>query len=113
MWSKQRIDEEKLMKAVVGETVVAEAASEAVVSIEGNAYFPPDSVAVGALRNSPTPYICPWKGRAQYHDVVVGETVLRDGAWSYPNIKESAATRVGRDFSGYVAFDAGKVRIEN
>jgi hypothetical protein len=50
------------MKAVVGETVVAEAASEAVISIEGNAYFPPDSVAVCALRNSPTPYICPWKG---------------------------------------------------
>lgn len=68
------------MKAVVGETVVAEAASEAVISIEGNAYFSPDSVVVGALRNSPTPYICPWKGRAQYHDVVVGETVLRDGA---------------------------------
>ncbi|MGV9348105.1 DUF427 domain-containing protein [Streptomyces spiralis] len=101
------------MKAVVGETVVAEAASEAVVSIEGNAYFPPDSVAAGALRNSPTPYTCPWKGRAQYHDVVAGESVLRDAAWSYPNIKESAATRVGRDFSGYVAFDPRQVRIEN
>jgi Domain of unknown function (DUF427) len=62
MWSKQRIDEEKLIKAVVGETVVAEAASEAVVSIEGNAYFPPDSVAVDALRNSSTPYIAPGRG---------------------------------------------------
>jgi uncharacterized protein (DUF427 family) len=113
MWSRQRIDEEKLMKAVVGEAVVAEVGSEAVVNIEGNTYFPPGSVAVGALRSSPTPYICPWKGRAQYHDVVVGETVLRDGAWSYPNIKVSAATRVGRDFSGYVAFDVGQVRIEN
>jgi uncharacterized protein (DUF427 family) len=65
MWSRQRIDEEKLMKAVVGEAVVAEVGSEAVVNVEGNTYFPPDSVAVGALRNSPTPYICPWKGRAQ------------------------------------------------
>lgn len=101
------------MKAVVGETVVAEAASEAVVTIEGNVYFPPDSVAPGTLRDSPTPYTCPWKGRAQYHDVVVGEMALRDGAWSYPNINESAATRVGRDFSGYVAFDVRQVRIEN
>ncbi|MCX4617813.1 DUF427 domain-containing protein [Streptomyces mirabilis] len=101
------------MKAVVGETVVAEAVSEAVVSIEGNIYFRPDSVAAGALRDSPTPYTCPWKGRAQYHDVVVGKMALRDGAWSYPNIKESAATRVGRDFSGYVAFDVRQVRIEN
>ncbi|WP_328890182.1 DUF427 domain-containing protein [Streptomyces sp. NBC_01527] len=101
------------MKAVVGATVVAEAASEAVVSIEGNVYFPPDSVAAGALRDSPTPYTCPWKGRAQYHDVLVGEITLRDGAWSYPNIKESASSRVGRDFSGYVAFDVRQVRIEN
>ncbi|WP_427168897.1 DUF427 domain-containing protein (plasmid) [Streptomyces sp. C1-1] len=101
------------MKALVGETVVAEAASEAVVRIEGNTYFPPGSVTADTLRDSPTPYICPWKGKAQYHDVVAGETVLRDGAWSYPNIKESAVTRVGRDFSGYVAFDAREVRIEN
>ncbi|MFD1276344.1 hypothetical protein ACFQ51_45455 [Streptomyces kaempferi] len=43
---------------------------------------------------------------------MVGEITLRDGAWSYPNIKESAASRVGRDFSGYVAFDARQVRIE-
>ncbi|MEU1622057.1 DUF427 domain-containing protein [Streptomyces sp. NPDC008238] len=100
------------MKAVVGETVVAEAESEAVIRIEGNVYFPPDSIAAGALRESPTPYTCPWKGRAQYHDVVAGETEVRDGAWSYPDIKESAVSRVGRDFSGYVAFDARQVRIE-
>ncbi|WCD94220.1 DUF427 domain-containing protein [Streptomyces sp. HUAS 31] len=101
------------MKALVGDSVVAEAASDAVVRIEGNTYFPLDSVTVDALRDSPTPYTCPWKGRAQYHDVVAGETVLRDGAWSYPNIKGSAVTRVGRDFSGYVAFDAREVVIEN
>ncbi|WP_327592695.1 DUF427 domain-containing protein [Streptomyces chartreusis] len=101
------------MKALVGDTVVAEAASDAVVHIEGNTYFPPDSVTAHALSGSPTQYTCPWKGRAQYHDVVVGETVLRDGAWSYPNIKGSAATRVGRDFSGYVAFDAREVVVKN
>ncbi|MEV0186774.1 DUF427 domain-containing protein [Streptomyces sp. NPDC050625] len=101
------------MKALVGDIVVAEASSDAVVRIEGNTYFPPDSVTADALRDSPTPYTCPWKGKAQYHDVVAGATVLRDGAWSYPDIKESAVTRVGRDFSGYVAFDARAVRIEN
>lgn len=62
MWSRQRIDEEKLMKAVVGEAVVAEVGSEAVVNIEGNTYFPPDSVAVGALRNSPPPTSAPGRG---------------------------------------------------
>jgi uncharacterized protein (DUF427 family) len=101
------------MKALVGETVVAEAASDEVVGVEGNVYFPADSVAAGVLRNSPTPYTCPWKGIAQYHDVLVGETVLKDGAWSYPDIKESAVARVGRDFGGYVAFDSRQVRIES
>ncbi|WP_147943631.1 DUF427 domain-containing protein [Microbispora sp. CSR-4] len=101
------------MRAVVGETVVAEAADDAVVRIEGNVYFPPDSVVAGTLRDSPTPYTCPWKGKAQYHDVLAGETVLSDGAWSYPGIKESAAARGGRDFIGYVAFDRRQVRIES
>jgi uncharacterized protein (DUF427 family) len=101
------------MKALVGETVVAEAASDEVVGVEGNVYFPADSVAAGVLRNSSTPYTCPWKGIAQYHDVLVGETVLKDGAWSYPDIKESAVARVGRDFGGYVAFDSRQVRIES
>lgn len=101
------------MQALVGQTVVAESASDEVVRMEGNVYFPPDSVAAGVLRNSPTRYTCPWKGRAQYHDILVGETVVRDGAWSYPDITESAAVRVGRDFSGYVAFDARQVRTES
>ncbi|MFF0305754.1 DUF427 domain-containing protein [Streptomyces sp. NPDC004562] len=101
------------MKALIGEAVLAEAANDAVVRIEGNIYWPPDSVTADVLRGSPTPYTCPWKGRAKYYDVVAGGTMLRDVAWSYPDLKESAVTRVGRDFSGYVAFDASEVRIEN
>ncbi|MEV8092300.1 DUF427 domain-containing protein [Streptomyces nigra] len=101
------------MKVLIGDTVLAEAANDTVVRIEGNAYWPPGSVTAGVLRDSPTPYACPWKGRAKYYDVVAGETVLRDVAWSYPDLKKSAVTRVGRDFSGYVAFDAREVTIEN
>jgi uncharacterized protein (DUF427 family) len=100
------------MKALVGEAVVAEAPIEDIVHVEGNAYFPPDSVVPGALRDSPTPYTCPWKGAAQYHDVLVGDRVLKDGAWSYPNLSDYATARVARDFSGYVAFDPRQVRIE-
>lgn len=101
------------MKAIVGEIVVAEAAGDEVVRVEGNAYFPWDSVAAGVLHNSPTPYTCPWKGVAQYHDVQAGDVVLKDGAWSYPHITDYAADRVGIDFSGYVAFDPRQVRIES
>lgn len=101
------------MKAVVGETVVAEAPIEDVVGVEANAYFPPDAVKVGVLRDSPTQYTCPWKGDARYHDVVVGENVLTDAAWSYPHLTQFAKERVGRDFSGYVAFDTRQIRLES
>jgi uncharacterized protein (DUF427 family) len=102
-----------MVRAMVGETVMAEAPIEAVVGIEGNAYFPPDSVVDGVLRDSPTQYTCPWKGAALYHDVLAGTTVLHDAAWSYPEITRFAKERVGRDFSGYVAFDGRHVRIES
>jgi uncharacterized protein (DUF427 family) len=101
------------MKAVVDGTVVAEAPTADTVQVEGNAYFPPTSLKAGALRDSSTPYTCPWKGKAQYHDVLIDDTVLRDAAWSYPGLLASAVDRVGRDFAGYVAFDTRQVRIED
>ena len=92
------------MKAVVGDTVIAEAPREDLVSIEGNWYFPPSSVVDGALEQSPTPYTCPWKGEAQYFVVEADGRRLPDRAWSYPTPYPSAFDRVGKDFSGYVAF---------
>lgn len=100
------------MKAVVGETVIAEAPFEDVVGVEGNAYFPPDSVVEGVLRQNATQYTCGWKGEASYYDLIVGDLVLADGAWSYPTLSQFAVERVGHDFSGYVAFDTRQVRIE-
>lgn len=102
-----------MVRAVIDGAVVAEAPAEMVIGIEGNAYFPADAVVEGILRDSPTPYMCPWKGTAQYHDLVVGEMVVRDGAWSYPQITQFAKERVGRDFSGYVAFDGRYAQIES
>jgi uncharacterized protein (DUF427 family) len=92
------------MKAMLGDVVIAEAAKEDLISIEGNWYFPPDSVKNGFLVDSPTPYTCPWKGEAQYFGVKDGETVLQDRAWSYPNPYSTAFDRVGKDFGNYVAF---------
>ncbi len=95
------------MRAVIDGTIVAEAPPERLIKIEGNWYFPPDSVADGALIDSPTPYTCPWKGVCQYHSVIVDGEVHADAAWSYPEPKSSAIERVGADFSGYVAFSPG------
>ena len=96
------------MRATIEGTVIAEAAEDELVEIEGNWYFPPSAVTPGALTQSPTPYTCPWKGAAQYFDVVTPDgTTTKDGAWSYPELKPSAVERVGRDFAGYVAFARG------
>ncbi|WP_327287520.1 DUF427 domain-containing protein [Streptomyces sp. NBC_01198] len=93
------------MQAVLDGTVLADADEADVVSIEGNWYFPPETVTPQALSKSDTPYTCPWKGRAQYFDVQAADTRHADAAWSYPEPASSAIDRVGRDFSGYVAFD--------
>lgn len=92
------------MRALLGDRVIAQAPREELISIEGNWYFPPSGVDFSLLAESPTPYTCPWKGECQYYSVLARETVLDDRAWSYPTPYPSAFDRVGRDFSGYVAF---------
>ena len=92
------------MKAVLNDTVIAEAPEEDLIHIEGNWYFPPASVDSNLLVASDTPYICPWKGECQYFSVKHGETLLQDRAWSYPTPFPSSFKRVGKDYSGYVAF---------
>lgn len=92
------------MKAVLNGTVIAEAPKEDLISIEGNWYFPPSSVKSELLTDSATPYTCPWKGKCQYFSVQDGDTLLQDRAWSYPNPIPSSFERVGKDYSGYVAF---------
>ena len=95
------------MRATVDGTVIAEAPESELVRIEGNWYFPPSAVKDGALSRSATPYTCPWKGAAQYWDVITPSGSTKDGAWSYPEPKPSAVDRVGTDFGGYVAFSPG------
>ncbi len=88
------------MKALLDGTVIAEADEADLIRIEGNWYFPPASIVGDSLVESPTEYTCPWKGEAQYFTVDGHE----DNAWSYPKPYPTAIERVGKDFSGYVAF---------
>jgi uncharacterized protein (DUF427 family) len=67
--------------------------------VEGNVYFPPESVKADLLRPSDTHTVCYWKGTASYYDVVVGEQVNRDAAWYYPETLDAA-----KNVEGYVAF---------
>ena len=59
------------------------ATSDEIVIVEGNAYFPMDSVPDGVLQPSATTSVCPWKGVASYYDVHLDDQVIPDGAWTY------------------------------
>jgi uncharacterized protein (DUF427 family) len=67
------------------------AASDATVMVEGNHYFPPDSIDRSLLQPSERTSFCPWKGTAAYFDVVVDGKVNSAAAWTYPDPKEKAA----------------------
>lgn len=77
------------MKAVWKNQVIAE--SEDTVVIEGNHYFPRESVRTEFLRDSSTTSVCPWKGTASYHSLEVEGETNADAAWYYPDPKDAAA----------------------
>src|SRR5438309_10448722 len=60
------------------------------VVVEGNHYFPADSINRKNFRESETRTICHWKGEANYYDIVVGEEVNKGAAWYYPEPKDGS-----------------------
>jgi len=76
-------------KAIWNGTVIAE--SEETVVVEGNHYFPPDSVNRDYLQDSQTQTTCPWKGEASYYHVMVNGELNADAAWYYPDPKSKAS----------------------
>lgn len=93
------------MKAMWNNQIIAE--SDKTIVIEGNHYFPVDSVHKEFLIDSDTHTTCPWKGEASYYTVKVGEKVNPDAAWFYPTPKNGSIEIVGDDFSNYIAFWRG------
>ncbi len=92
------------MKAVWNEQILAQ--SDETIVIEGNHYFPPESVQREFFQESRKTSTCPWKGLASYYDVVVGDNRNSDAAWYYPKPKDAA-----KEITGYVAFWKG-VNVE-
>lgn len=74
--------------------------------VEGNVYFPPETIDPQYFRASSTHTICPWKGVASYYTVEVAGQVNTDAAWYYPDPKPAAA-----NIKGYIAFWHG-VKVE-
>lgn len=85
------------MRAIYNNQIIAESVHTSVV--EGNHYFPPDSVRKEFLTESGTHTTCPWKGVASYYHVVVNGEKADDAAWCYPDPRPLA-----EGIKGYIAF---------
>jgi len=88
------------MKAIWNNQVIAE--SNETVVVEGNHYFPKESIKQEFFKDSPTNTVCPWKGTASYLSLDVEGSENPDAAWFYPQPSELA-----KNIKDYVAFWKG------
>lgn len=88
------------MKAIWNGATLAD--SENTVVVEGNHYFPADSINTEFFKPSQTHTVCGWKGTADYYDVVVDGKTNSDAAWFYPAPKDDA-----KEIAGHIAFWKG------
>ena len=88
------------MQAIWNREVIAESTDTVVV--EGNHYFPVESVNMKFMKPSDNHTTCPWKGEASYYSIEVGGEKNIDAAWYYSEPKEAAS-----NIKGYVAFWKG------
>ena len=82
-----------------GQTI---ADSDDTVVVEGNHYFPADSLNMDFFESSTHTSVCGWKGKASYYDVVVDGKRNQNAAWVYRDTKPRA-----KNIEGYVAFWKG------
>lgn len=88
------------MRALWNGTLLAE--SDDTVVVEGNHYFPPESLVRERFAASERTSRCPWKGKASYLHVEAGGRRLPDAAWCYPR-----PWPLARRIRGRVAFGDG------
>lgn len=86
-----------MMRAMWNGVVLAETPRTKVV--EGNHYFPPESLNREYFTDSPSKSLCPWKGVARYYTVIVDGVPNPDAAWYY-----SHPTFLARRIKNHVAF---------
>jgi len=89
-----------MAKATWESAVLAD--SSKTIEIEGNQYFPPDSINREFFQQSSQHSTCPWKGIASYYDLVVDGKRNAGAAWYYPDPKPEAT-----QIKNYVAFWKG------
>lgn len=85
------------MKAIWNGKILAESNNTEVV--EGNHYFPPESINKEYFKESSHSTVCPWKGDASYYHIKVDGETNENAAWYYPAPKDAA-----RQIKDHVAF---------
>ena len=91
------------MKATWNGATLAE--SDDTIVVEGNHYFPADSIAADCFLDSDTHTTCPWKGVASYKTIVVAGERNEDAAWFYPRPMDADYSgRTPGEFAGRFAF---------
>ena len=94
-----------MTKAIWNGAIIAE--SDDTIVVEGNHYFPPNSINREYFRENNRHSICPWKGKASYYDLEVDGQVNHSAAWYYPSPKPAA-----QQIEDHIAFWRG-VRVES
>lgn len=89
-----------MAKAMWNGVVLAE--SDKTEVVEGNQYFPADSVNREYFKETSTHTTCPWKGLASYYTIEVNGKENKDAAWYYPAPKDAA-----KQIKDHVAFWKG------
>lgn len=88
------------MQAYWNNQLIAE--SEETIKVEGNSYFPPESLNLSFFTDSDKTSSCFWKGKASYKNIVVNGEINKDACWYYANPKSKA-----ENIKGYFAFWRG------
>jgi uncharacterized protein (DUF427 family) len=99
------------MKAIWNGSVIAE--SDETVYIEGNQYFPPESVKQEFLEKTDLTTECFWKGTANYYSLVNGDDKANNAAWYYANPMNGSEEKVKHNFKNYIAFYPNIVQIKS
>lgn len=93
------------MKAIWIGIVIAK--SDRTIDIEGNPYFPPETLNQAFLSDSQAHTVCYWKGTASYCNIEMDGKTNKDAAWYYPQTSVLA-----EKIKGFVAFWKG-VQVSN
>ena len=88
------------MKALWRNQLLAE--SDDILVVEGEHYFPVNSIKREFFQESDTNTICPWRGTAYFLDVIVRGEVAPDAAWYYLDSSGLVTT-----FKGRITFNRG------